>query len=1276
MLIKEYFRILASGLEACFRVQVTEDLTAEEEKNLVWLLSETFDPDGFGTKSFLKASKEATVEIGPQLNFATAANTNAVAICHACGLTKVTRIEQSRILFSDNTSKLRYPDSMTEQFYDSANFSFDIKAKPEPVYQIPLMENGPDILKKIPGISMDEADRLLYYKYFASCQRNPTNVEIMDLNNANSEHCRHAYFKGIMEIDGKTMDETLMEIVQSTLKANPNNSLVAFRDNSSVIKGYLVKTIIPEHPGRVSRFKEADVNYHFLLTVETHNFPTGVAPFPGAETGTGGRIRDVQATGRGGLVVAGGIVYCVGNLFIHGYDLPWEDKSLIYPANLASPLKILIDASNGASDYGNKFGEPVIVGATRSVCLFQGNERREFNKPVLATAGIGQINERHLEKEEPEKDMLIIEIGGPAYRIGVGGGAASSKLQGENEAKLDFNAVQRGDAEMEQKMNRVIRACIEMGEKNPLASVHDSGAGGSANVLKELVGKAGGLVHIRKIKLGDPTMSVLEIWIAEYQERNGVLLRSEGLEEFQEICEREQVNCEILGYVTGDGHFVVYDEEDDSTPVNLDLEKVLGNIPQKTFADETIEPQLNPLKLPSEKNFTEALERVLKLLSVGSKRFLINKVDRSVTGLIAAQQGCGPLHLPVGDYGIVAQSHFPNKSGIYTGAAIAMGEQPVKMLANIEAGARMSVIEALTNIAFAGISSLEDIKFSGNWMWAAKLKGEGSKLYRAAVAIRDLMITLGVAIDGGKDSLTMGVNLPKSDGTVEVIKSPSQFLATGYCSVPDITKKVTPDLKHPGKSCLMCIDLGNRQRRLGGSALAQVYKQIGNDCPDIERPKLVIAAFKAIKELIDKKLVLAAHDISDGGLIVSALEMAFAGNCGLALDIECDDEDIMEELFAEEAGWIIEYDESNNEIVNDILKEIPPCYRYIVGRTMKEKNIVIFNEGGEFSFKEGLIKLKQIWEESSYQLERLQSNPKTAEAEKTNIYDRPGPNYTLSFSPQPTLNIFLNRSNKPKVAIIREEGSNGDREMTSAFYQAGFECVDVLMSDLLNGKISLDTFRGIAFVGGFSYADTLDAAKGWAAKILFHPTLKKMFDDFYNRPDTFSLGVCNGCQLMALLGWIPWKGIDIKQQPRFIKNTSGRFESRFSTVRILSSPAVMLQDMEGSSLGIWVAHGEGRLCVPDNKLLEEITAQNLAPIRYVDDDNTVTENYPFNPNGSPLGIAALCDPTGRHLAMMPHPERCFLKWQSPWQPESWENLKAAPWLTMFQNAREWCDQNR
>ena len=564
-------------------------------------------------------------------------------------------------------------------------------------------------------------------------------MKYRDLDNANSEHSRHGYFRGKQFINGVVMPETLMDIVKSTLKANPSNSIIAFKDNSSGMRGYDCWTIVPEQPGKPAPFKKRKVQYHIIFTAETHNFPTGVAPFPGAETGTGGRIRDVQATGKGGLVVAGTAGYCVAHLLIPGYDLPWEDRDSVYPSSLASPLMIEIRASDGASDYGNKFGEPVILGFTRSFDQrLQNGERWAWIKPIMFTGGIGQIDGRHVEKDEAKIGMLIVQVGGPAYGIGLSGGSASSKLQGENEEELDFNAVQRGDAEMEQKMNRVIRACIEMGENNPIVSIHDQGAGGPANVLKELVEKAGGAIELRRIRLGDPTLSVLKIWIAEYQERCGFLISPERMEEFESICEREKVNCEILGEVTGDGRFVVHDEKDDSTPVNLDLAKVLGQMPQKTFRDERTESSLKPLELPKDLSVEEALSRVLRNLAVGSKRFLTNKVDRSVTGLIARQQCCGPLQLTVGDVAVIAQSHF----GL-TGAATSIGEQPIKMLVNPKAGARMAVGEALTNLAWARISGLEDIKCSANWMWAPKLPGEGAALYDAVGAMRDLMIASG-----------------------------------------------------------------------------------------------------------------------------------------------------------------------------------------------------------------------------------------------------------------------------------------------------------------------------------------------------------------------------------------------------------------------------------------------------------------------------------------------------------------------------------------------------
>ena len=717
-----FFLRKSETLQYCFNVEAFVPLSSNELSILRQLLADGFISETVSENPINSSGREV-VELGPRMNFATAYSTNIVAICQTCGLEKVIRIERSRRYFvSPGVDMGRFirehHDRMTECLYDQPLQTFETGILAEPVFDIPLLEKGPNALLEIPGLAMDEWDRNLYYDYFVKEEgRNPTIVETRDLDNANSEHSRHGYFKGKQVIDGVVMPETLLDIVKSTLKANPSNSIIAFKDNSSGIKGYDCWTILPGQPGKPAPFKKKKVRYHVIFTAETHNFPTGVAPFPGAETGTGGRIRDVQATGKGGLVVAGTAAYCVANLLIPGYDLPWEDKHSVYLSNLASALTIEIRASDGASDYGNKFGEPVIIGFTRSFDQkFYGGERWAWIKPIMFTGGIGQIDNGHTEKGEAKRGLLIVQVGGPAYGIGVSGGSASSKLQGENEEELDFNAVQRGDAEMEQKMNRVIRACIEMGNHNPIVSVHDQGAGGPANVLKELVEKAGGKIELRRIKLGDPTLSVLKIWIAEYQERCGFLIHPKRMEEFESICEREKVNCEILGKVTGDGRFVVHDERDDSTPVNLNLAKVLGNMPQKTFKDERIEYPLKPVELPQSLSVEEALSRVLRNLAVGSKRFLTNKVDRSVTGLIARQQCCGPLQLTVGDLAVIAQSHF----GL-TGAATSIGEQPIKMLVNPKAGARMAVGEALTNIVWAQISGLEDIKCSANWMWAPKL---------------------------------------------------------------------------------------------------------------------------------------------------------------------------------------------------------------------------------------------------------------------------------------------------------------------------------------------------------------------------------------------------------------------------------------------------------------------------------------------------------------------------------------------------------------------------
>lgn len=1260
------------GVEYCFNVETSEPLTHDELAMLTQVLAEGFVAESISFASLLNGEQKV-VEVGPRMNFQTAFSTNLVAVCQNCGLEKVIRIERSKrhcvpAGFDVAQFIREHHDRMTECFYPEPLETFATGILPEPVFSVPMMEKGPDALLGIPGLAMDEGERGFYYNYFVGREkRNPTIVEIFDLGQSNSEHSRHGFFKGRQVIDGVMMPETLMQVVQSTLAANPSNSVLAFRDNSSGIKGYSILTIIPETPGNPSPLKEQKVTYHVIFTAETHNFPTGVAPFPGAETGTGGRIRDVQATGRGGLVIAGTAGYCVGNLFIPGYPLPWEDGSFAHPSNLALPLQVLIGASNGASDYGNKFGDPVINGFVRSYGQrFPGGTRWEWVKPIMFTGGIGQVDARHIEKSEAEKGMLIIQIGGPAYNIGVGGGAASSRLQGENDSEIDFKAVQRGDSEMEQKMNRVIRACIELGDDNPVVSIHDQGAGGPANVLKELVEKAGGRIELRRINLGDKTLSVLEIWIGEYQERCGLLIDSSRLEQFKAMCAREKVPCEVLGEVTGDGRFVVHDELDGSTPVDFDLEEVLSGIPQKTFTDNRIRGHHEPLELPLKITLREALERVLRNLAVGSKRFLTNKVDRSVTGLVARQQCCGPLQLPVSDVAVIAQSHL----GI-TGAATAIGEQPIKMLVNPAVGARMAVTEALTNLVWARISGLEDVKCSANWMWAPKLPGEGAALYDAACAMRDLMLQLGIAADGGKDSLSMAALVGD-----EIVKSPRELVISAYVTMPDITKVVTPDFKKPGASHILYIDLAGGKKRLGGSALAQCYGQIGDECPDLEDPQLLCRAFMAVQELIDRDLILAGHDVSDGGLITTLLEMAFAGNCGMFISArECS----LADWFAEEAGLVIECPWELKAVVEVFEKYEVPFLPLGLTRQLFDKDICIRdgNTGG-ILLDEAMPVLRQLWEETSYQLERLQANPECADQERRNIFARKGPEYVIPFDPKPTPMRRMNAAEKPPVAILREEGSNGDREMASAFYTAGFEPWDVTMTDLLDGRITLEQFRGLAAVGGFSYADVPESAKGWASTIRFNEKLSRMFREFYLRPDTFSLGVCNGCQLFALLGWVPWFGLSDERQPRFTRNISGRFESRWSTVRILKNPAIMLEGMEGSVLGVWVAHGEGRLYFTDPSLLDKVRADNLAPLVFVDDygrtDGITSESYPHNPNGSPFGITALCSPDGRHLAMMPHPERAFLLWQWPWMPEEMKRtLEASPWLQMFQNAREWCE---
>ena len=1181
---------------------------------------------------------------------------------------------------------------MTEWRLRTPLESFSTGLQPAPVTTVPVLSEGITALERAntaQGLSLDAWDLdYLLHLFRDDMKRDPTDVELFDFSQSNSEHSRHWFFRGRLVIDGETIPETLMDIVRETLSAQPANSIVAFADNSSAIRGFSTALLLPDKcSGVPSGFSVRSRLRHLLLTAETHNFPTGIAPHPGAETGTGGRIRDSHATGRGSYPIAGTVGYCVGALNIPGHSLPWENASLVYPGNMAKPLEIEIQASNGASEYGNKFGEPVVAGFTRSLCLIlPTGERREYIKPIMFTAGIGAIDDDHTAKGEAEAGMVVVKLGGPAYRIGMGGSAASSMMQGENKEELDFNAVQRGDAEMEHKVNRVIRACCELGFSNPIISIHDQGAGGNCNVLKEIISPAGGRIDVRKILVGDATLSVLEIWGAEYQEADALLIRPESVALFTALCARERAPVAYVGHITGDQRAVLFDSADGTTPVDFELEKVLGKMPQKTFTSTRATAPLDALSLPVDLDISAALDRVLRLLSVGSKRFLTNKVDRSVTGLIAQQQCVGPLHTPLADCAVVALSSFD-----VVGIASSIGEQPVKGLVSPRAMGRMAVAEAITNLCSARISALNEVKCSANWMWAAKLPHEGAALFDACRSMADFMIATGVAVDGGKDSLSMATKLPSG----EVVKAPGSLVISLYGPCPDIRVVFTPDIKMPGASELIFVDISARagqplRARAGGSALSQVFGQLGslNELPDCEDPALLVAAFNTVQSIMSdpKSGLLSYHDRSDGGLLTTLLEMSFAGDCGLDINLPQPPVGInaMALLFAEEVGMVLEVATGCSAAIVEALVKAGVSAA-VIGRSLAHKDITIRVGDAIVLPTQSMTTLRDVWESTSFALDALQCNPVNVASEQALMKTRTRPAYHLTFDPIATAREQILRlpAAKPRVAVLREEGSNGDREMTAALWSVGFDAWDITMSDLLAGRAVLDDFRGIVFPGGFSYADVLDSAKGWAGTIKFSPKILAQFSAFYTRPDTFSLGVCNGCQLMALLGWVPFgpDAVPVEKQPRFVHNASGRFESRFSTVRIAPSPAVLFRGMEGSVLGVWVSHGEGRAHFPDATMAADAAA--LAPLHYVDDSGLPTDTYPFNPNGSPHGIAGLCSRDGRHLAVMPHPERSVRTWQCPWAPEEWRVRERAPgatvdapWIRMFQNAVKFCEEGR
>ena len=1242
-------------LEHCFNIDTSRPLRPRELELLRSLIGEI----GARVSTRSRFGKHV-FEKGPRLSIETPVSSNAVSAFESVGL-PIRRFEVST----------RYPeisgaqvllDRMTEEIYRVPLTSFSSGKVPDQVRYIDLLARGEEALREVNvqlGLGMDAWDITYYTSLFLRLGRNPTDVELFHIGNANSEHSRHWFFRAILEIDGIDMPESLMEIVQAPWKANPGKNLVAFDDNAGVIRGGKTIVFQPIHPGRMSGFQMLERLLHITMTAETHNFPTMVEPLQGAITGGLGRMRDNDALGRGATIHVGGAGYCVGNLFIPGYEIPGEKVGGEKSLRVADALDILIRGSDGVSKAGNEYGEPCIGGFCRSFEQVVDGLHYGFRKPVLYSAGMGFVDEKNLRKREAEVGMLIVQIGGLVYPIGVGGGSASSVEGGSQSADLDFNAVQRGNPQSQNLGNRVLRSCDELGDKNPIEALHDQGAGGSANVLTELVEKLGGRVSLRKINVGDKTMSVLQIWVAEAQERYGLLVRPKNIRRLREICRREGVNCEVLGKVTGDNHIVVYDSETKTTPVNLPLLDVLAKLPRKRFSLKRVPRSLKPLTIDRVLSLAEMTQMVFQQLSVGSNRNLTNKVDRSVTGLVARQQCCGPLQLPIADCSVMADSYFRK-----TGAAKTYGEQPLKMLINPAAGARMGLAEWVTNISGAKIRSLNDVGLRANWMWAAKLPGQGAMLYDAALALRDMLIALGIATNGGKDSLSMSAKFGD-----ELVISPGQLVISGCVRVPDVNKVVTPDLKPGGVSAVSLIDFGAGKNRLGGSALAQALGQLGNESPDIEDPELLLRAHKAVQELIRLGAIRAYHDRSDGGLITALSEMCMAGLCGARVHLP-DNADAVSELFSEEAGMLIQYTVGDGWQVSEVLDKyrVPRHDMSIVA--CADWDSLEIRGDNRLLLDQPLTQLRAWWEATATAIELRQANPICVESEARSHADKPI-SYKLTFKPTAP---NLRKPRTHKVAVIREKGTNGDREMTAALFTAGLDPFDVNMQDILDGKLeSFDRFRGLAAPGGFSYADVLGSAKGWAAPILYNPRVHRMFERFYKRSDTFSLAVCNGFQLMTRLGWAP-EVEDPRKRMQLLHNTSGRFESRSVGVKILESPAIHFKGMAGSVLPVWSAHGEGRRHFPDPRVADRIRKAHLVPLVYVGPEGEATEVYPYNPNGSPEGWAGLCSPNGHHLGMMPHPERCFLKWQWPWMPEKFRDLAASPWLQVFQNLEQWCSR--
>jgi phosphoribosylformylglycinamidine synthase len=1192
--------------------------------------------------------------------------TDIAGLCGLAGLIRIERAVAYRIggVTADSHALIGslICDRMTESVLQCSGeleklFSHH---QPQPLVNVDVIGDGHAALEKANvelglALSDDEVDYL--FDNFTRMERNPTDAELMMFAQANSEHCRHKIFNADWVIDGEIMERSLFSMIRNTHETNPDGTLVAYSDNSSVIKGGRSKRFYPDTDGSYSAHEDTT---HILMKVETHNHPTAISPFAGAATGSGGEIRDEGATGIGSKPKAGLCGFSVSNLKIPGFEQPWE-KEFGKPERIASALDIMIDGPIGAAAFNNEFGRPNICGYFRTYEQQVEGDLRGYHKPIMLAGGVGNIDARHVHKREVPEGSLIIQLGGPAMLIGLGGGAASSMDTGSNAESLDFDSVQRGNPEMERRCQEVLDRCWQMGHENPILFIHDIGAGGLSNAVPELVHDAGrgGWLDLRAVHNMEPGMSPMQIWCNEAQERYVLAIAPESSNRFTALCERERCLFAVLGEATDDGHLTVNDPEFSNRPVDLPLEVLLGKAPKMTRRAEHVAPRSEPLDVTAI-DLVEAAKRVLRLPAVASKEFLITIADRSITGLVTRDQLVGPWQVPVADVAVTS-TDFEG----YSGEAMSMGERTPVAVLDAAASGRMAVGEALTNIAAASIEKLGDVKLSANWMAACGHEGEDALLYDTVKAVgMELCPELGISIPVGKDSLSMKSFWEEEEGSCEMF-SPLSLIISAFAPVGDVRRTVTPQLcSDQGETDLILIDLGEGKHRLGGSALAQVYGRTGEEAPDLDSPDLFRSFFHGIQRLNAEGLLLAYHDRSDGGLFATISEMAFAGRVGVSLHLDALDEDELGILFAEELGAVVQVRRGDREkVLAHLAAEGLGHVSHIVGELNEDQRIVCCCQQRRV-IDEDLFELQQVWSETSFRMQSLRDNPECAREAFDAIANREdhGLSAELTFDPAENISAPFINSNRPKMAVLREQGVNGQVEMAAAFDRAGFASVDVHMSDIIEGRHALDEFQGLVACGGFSFGDVLGAGRGWASSIRFNDRARDQFEAFFGRSESFALGVCNGCQMMSgLKDIIPGAA----HWPQFVRNRSEQFEARLLMTEVLESPSIFLNGMEGSKMPLVVAHGEGqaKFSHADDRSRARIA------LRYLGPDGEAANRYPYNPNGSPDGITGVTTDDGRFTIMMPHPERLFRTVQHSWHPAGWG--EDGPWMRMFRNARKW-----